>query len=357
MLIEVYETLSSASLRSYVLDVDIANIFGTAKLLAEQCGRRDPQSGDVVSALEAVRSESLPVPYPHEEDVPGSSTKQNSSGGSVSRRERRTKRGERLLTEDLIRFIQRDNRLRAQPPDGIPLAGLHSLPLITDESPETTNEPSMLTISDSEDTPRQSSLAGSSKLKVGKKKRKLGYMLDVAPSLPDLPPRHTWKRSLVRSTRMINIGVLNLTGLMRIIQSEPTGESTTLSTPAPQIASSRLSTSALAYLASTLSTSSNIPPELSLVNHRLCAISTPVPDPYSDVVDGTANEGVPGPLVQLDYTSVAMQSKLDVRFNARQTGSRSKKNGPDGEEQRPRKIKFIVPGLHKRQPNPKISAM
>jgi hypothetical protein len=215
--IEVYETLSSASLRSYVPDVDIANIFGTAKLLAEQCGRRDPQSGDVVSALEAVRSESLPVPYPHEEDVPGSSTKQDSSGGSRSRKERRRKRGERLLTEDLIRFIQRDNRLRAQPPDGIPLAGLHSLPLITDESEETTNEPPMLTISDSEDTPRQSSLAGSSKLKVGKKKRKLGYMLDIAPSLPDLPPRHTWKRSLVRLAFMINIDVVNLTGLMLII--------------------------------------------------------------------------------------------------------------------------------------------
>ncbi|KAJ9115251.1 hypothetical protein QFC20_001118 [Naganishia adeliensis] len=177
----------------------IANIFGTAKLLAEQCGRRDPQSEDVVSALEVVRSESLPVPYPHEEDAPGSSTKQDRSGGSRSRRERRMKRGERLLTEDLIRFIQRDNRLRAQPPDGIPLAGLHSLPLITDESSETTDEPPMLTTSDSEDTPRQSSLAGSSKIKVGKKKRKLGYMLDVAPSLPDLPPRHTWKRSLVRS--------------------------------------------------------------------------------------------------------------------------------------------------------------
>lgn len=199
LLIQVYQTLSSTSLLFYVLDVDIANIFGTAKLLAEQCGRRDPQSGDVVSALEVVRSESLPVPYPHEEDAPGSSTKQDRSGGSRSRRERRMKRGERLLTEDLIRFIQRDNRLRAQPPDGIPLAGLHSLPLITDESSETTDEPPMLTISDSEDTPRQSSLAGSSKIKVGKKKRKLGYMLDVAPSLPDLPPRHTWKRSLVRS--------------------------------------------------------------------------------------------------------------------------------------------------------------
>lgn len=57
----------------------------------------------------------------------------------------------------------------------------------------------MLTISDSEDAPGQSSVAGPSKLKVGKKKRKLGYMLDVAPSLPDLPPRHTWKRSVVRS--------------------------------------------------------------------------------------------------------------------------------------------------------------
>lgn len=144
---------------------------------------------------------------------------------------------------------------------------------------------------------------------------------------------------------------------MRIIQSEPTGENTVLSTPAPQNASSRLSTSALAYLASTLSTSSNIPPELSLVNHRLSATSAPIPEPYSDVVDGTANEGVPGPLVQLDYTSAAMQSKLDVRFSARPTGSRSKKIRPDGDEQRPRKLKFIVPGLHKRQPNSKISAL
>jgi hypothetical protein len=181
-------------LLSFVVDADIANIFGTAKLLAEQCGRRDPQSGDVVSALEVVRSESLPMPYPHDEDAPGSSTKQENR----TRRDRRKQRGDRLLTEDLVRFIQRDNRLRAQPPDGIPLAGLHSLPLITDESPESETEPPMLTISDTEDTPRGSSGGGSSKLRVGKKKRKLGYMLDVAPSLPDLPPRHTWKRSMVR---------------------------------------------------------------------------------------------------------------------------------------------------------------
>ncbi|KAI5454344.1 hypothetical protein NCC49_004401 [Naganishia albida] len=318
------------------LDIDVANIFGTAKLLAEQCGRREPQSGDVVSALEVVRSESLPVPYPYDDDSAGSSMKPG-TGSLRSRRDRRRDRGARLLTEDLVRFIQRDNRLRAQPPDGIPLAGLHSLPLIIDESPESEAEPPMLTISDSEDVPGQSSVAGPSNFKVGKKKRKLGYMLDVAPSLPDLPPRHTWKRSV----------------------SEPTGGSTIIPTPASENASSRLSTSALAYLASTLSTSSSIPPELTIVNHRLSGNPTPAPDPYSDAVDASAKEGVPGPLVQLDYTSVAMQSKLDLRLNARPVGSRKKSGigGTDGDEPRPRKLKFIVPGLHKRQPNAKISAL
>jgi hypothetical protein len=39
---------------------------GTARQLAEHCGRRDAQPGDIISALEVVRSESLPVPYPYE---------------------------------------------------------------------------------------------------------------------------------------------------------------------------------------------------------------------------------------------------------------------------------------------------
>lgn len=181
--------------------LDIANIFGTARQLAEHCGRRDAQSGDIISALEVVRSESLPVPYPYEAD--GSirdSTKQAQQeiSGSRSRRERKARQRELLLSEDLIRFIQRDNRRRAQEPDGTP-HGIPSLPLVTTRIPSTSAEPKTLSISDSEETspPIGGSSAGSRPLRVAKKKRKLAYMLDVAPGLPDLPPRHTWKRSTV----------------------------------------------------------------------------------------------------------------------------------------------------------------
>jgi hypothetical protein len=149
-----------------------------------------------------VRSESLPKPYPYEADgTDRDLTKQLQVPGSRSRRERKAKQRELLLSEDLIRFIQRDNRHRSHLSDGTP-QGIPSLPLVTSHISSTNTEPKILTISDSEETAPQNGAAGPSAgsrpFRVAKKKRKLGYMLDVGASLPDLPPRHTWKRSTVR---------------------------------------------------------------------------------------------------------------------------------------------------------------
>jgi hypothetical protein len=172
----------------------------------------------VVSALEVLRSESLPRSYSAEEsEAEGVSSSTAASGpqahvkdgkgtaiGDVQRprRERKAlKRKNMLLSEDLIRFMQRDNRRRSQLPDQNVPVGIPSLPLVTRYASLSTSQPRTLTISDTEDNsppPNASGLSSTARsLKVGKKKRKLGYMLDIRASLPDLPPRHTWKRASV----------------------------------------------------------------------------------------------------------------------------------------------------------------
>ncbi|KAJ9107017.1 hypothetical protein QFC19_002886 [Naganishia cerealis] len=345
------------------LEAHLANVYETAHLLAEQCGRRDPQSGDVVSALEVIRSESLPRPYPGEGQ--GSSAAASGSriqgvgekaglqidAGTRPRRERKAmKRRDVLLSEDLIRFMQRDNRRRSQLPDENGPVGIPSLPLVTRFTPVSKSQPRTLTISDTEDSALPLNAGGSAlasrSLKVGKKKRKLGYMLDIRASLPDLPPRHTWKRA----------------------SSEPI-PSTNTSYTAEQGGASRLSSSALTYLSSTLSTSPSIPPELSLVNHRV----TDAPDPLvNPLLHGNDQEYSisAGPLVQMDYASSAIQGKLDFQRSAngylsdsrlsRTPGSmRNKRNGGregNGAGTQKRKLKFIVPGLQKRQAHPKMTA-
>lgn len=172
----------------------------------------------MVSALEALRSESLPRSYSAEESqaegvATGSTAtsppehtadEKELSAGDVHRprRERKAlKRKNVLLSEDLIRFMQRDNRRRSQLSDQDVPVGIPSLPLVTRYTSASTLQPRTITISDDENNSVPSKASGSSKvsrsLKVGKKKRKLGYMLDIRASLPDLPPRHTWKRASV----------------------------------------------------------------------------------------------------------------------------------------------------------------
>ncbi|KAJ9115088.1 hypothetical protein QFC22_005416 [Naganishia vaughanmartiniae] len=349
------------------LEAHIADIYETAHLLAEECGRRDPQSGDVISALEVIRGESLPRSYPFGESQAegvGSSTasgsKNQASDEKVTpaadvhrpRRERKAlKRNNALLSEELIRFMQRDNRRRSQLTDSDVPVGIPSLPLVTKYTSASTLQPKTISISDNEDNSSPSNPSGSSlaarALKVGKKKRKLGYMLDIRASLPDLPPRHTWKRA----------------------SSEPLPATETLFTTEQQGAS-RLSSSALAYLSSTLSTSSNIPPELSLVNHRASDIADPA---ISHLLHGDEHgySSSAGPLVQIDYQSSAIQGKLDFprtsngyasdsRLSRTPGSTRVKRNGTNndfGAGAHKRKYKFIVPGLQKRPVNSKVTAI
>ncbi|KAJ9104538.1 hypothetical protein QFC21_002034 [Naganishia friedmannii] len=349
------------------LEAHIANIYETAHLLAEECGRRDPQSGDVISALEVLRSESLPRSYPAEESqaegvasstlasAPQATTTDEKGipAGAVHRprRERKAlKRKDVLLSEDLIRFMQRENRRRSQLPDQDVPVGIPSLPLVTRYTPASTIQPKTITISDTEDNSPPSNATGSAlaarTLKVGQKKRKLGYMLNIRASLPDLPPRHTWKRA----------------------SSEPLSATQTTFTSEQQGAS-RLSSSALAYLSSTLSMSSNIPPELSLVNYR----AVNMPDPaISPRLHGDENgySSSAGPLVQIDYQSSAIQGKLDFprsvngyvsdsRLSRTSGSTRNRRNGIKDElggGTQNRKFKFIVPGLEKRPANSKLTA-
>ena len=131
---------------------------------------------------------------------------------------------------------------------------------------------------------------------------------------------------------------------------------------------SRLSASALNYLAATLNPSPNIPTELTVVNYRTNAASVPLPDPYPEADSRHDRARIPGPLVQSDYTSPAMQSKLDEGFTGSgytadwqlSRSSRSRQRGShesNGGETRGRKMRFVIPGLHKRQNVPKVPAV
>lgn len=131
---------------------------------------------------------------------------------------------------------------------------------------------------------------------------------------------------------------------------------------------SRLSASALKYLAASLNPSRNIPTELTLVNYRTNPTSPSLPDPYPDPDSRHSNARIPGPLVQIDYTSSAMQTRLDERLSgsgyatdSRLSGpSRARQRdhrGPEGSEKRGKKMRFVIPGLHKRQNMPKVPAV